>query len=48
MAKMLQLKNVEYKKIEEEAEYKINQERNYERYLFVTNKYLTPEEMSLK
>ena len=40
MAKILQLKNIPFTDIEETPEYLHNQKRNYERYLFVSNKYL--------
>ncbi|CDW81875.1 UNKNOWN [Stylonychia lemnae] len=40
MAKIMQLKNVPYQEIYDHQEYKMNQQRNYERYLFVSNKYL--------
>ncbi len=43
VAKMLQLKNVERVEVEESPEYLHNQKRNYERYLFVSNKYLEKE-----
>ena len=40
IGKMLQLKNVQRVPVEETPEYLYNQKRNYERYLFVSNKYL--------
>jgi hypothetical protein len=40
IAKMFQLKNVINTPIEESPEYLHNQKRNYERYLFVSNKYM--------
>ena len=40
IGKMLQLKNVQRAPVEETPEYLYNQKRNYERYLFVSNKYL--------
>jgi hypothetical protein len=40
LAKVLQLRNVEYRPVEEWEQYKSNQQRNYERYLFVSNKYI--------
>jgi hypothetical protein len=40
MAKMMQLKNMPFVEVEDTPEYLHNQKRNYERYLFVSNKYL--------
>jgi hypothetical protein len=48
LAKLMQLKHVDYKPVEEEPEYKTNQQRNYERYLFVTNKYMPKLPMDIK
>lgn len=43
MAKLLQLKKYMHSHVEDTPEYKMNQERNYERYLFVMNKYKAHE-----
>jgi hypothetical protein len=40
LAKIIQLKNAPLHMVDEQPEYKHNQRRNYERYLFVSNKYL--------
>eukprot|EP00347_Sterkiella_histriomuscorum_P022896 403336749 len=40
LAKILQLKNVPQQEVYDQIEYKHNQQRNYERYLFVSNKYM--------
>lgn len=40
LAKLRQLKQVKARPIEEDPEYKANQIRNYQRYLFVMDKHL--------
>ena len=47
LAKVFQLKNVGFREVYDHPEFKYNQQRNYERYLFVSNKYM-PEKKNKK